>query len=83
MIHCIDDTYIYGNPLVNCGDPTFAMDVVVEPFISTIIGSRVFYKCQLGLQPQERITSVCEGDKRWHPDPATLKCEGKMCHALR
>ena len=29
-----------------------------------------------------RRTSVCGGDGKWTPDPATLICEGKMCHTI-
>ena len=63
---------------VSCGTPNFAGRVDVEPFNSTTVGSEIVYQCQSGLQPEGRMTSVCGGDGRWNPDPATLLCEGKM-----
>ena len=63
---------------VSCGTPNFAGRVDVEPFSSTTVGSEIVYQCQSGLQPEGRMTSVCGGDGRWNPDPATLLCEGKM-----
>ena len=64
-------------PLVSCGTPSFAIRVDVEPFNSTTVGSQIVYQCQSGLLPEGRMTSVCRGDGRWNPDPATLLCEGK------
>ena len=62
---------------VSCGTPTFAGRVDVELFNSTTVGSEIVYQCQSGLLPEGRMTSVCGGDGRWNPDPATLMCKGK------
>ena len=62
---------------VSCGTPTFAGRVDVELFNSTTVGSEIVYQCQSGLLPDRRMTSVCGGDGRWNPDPATLMCKGK------
>ena len=59
---------------MSCGTPSFAGRVDVEPIISTTVGSEIVYKCQSGLLPDGNITSVCGGDGRWNPDPATLLC---------
>ena len=69
-------------PSVSCGTPTFANPVDVEPFSSTTVGSEIAYQCQSGFLPEGRRTSVCGEDGRWSPDPATLICEGKMCHTI-
>ena len=70
------------HPSVSCGDPNFNSDVAVDPFSSTIVGSELFYQCQSGLLPEGRMSSVCGGDGRWNPDPATLMCEGKTHSTL-
>ena len=67
---------------MSCGTPSFAGRVDVEPFNSTTVGSEVAYQCQSGLLPEGRMTSVCGGDRRWNPDPATLICKGKMYHII-
>ena len=63
---------------VSCGTPSFASRVDVEPFNSTTVGSQIVYQCQSGLLPEGRMTSVCGGEGRWNPDPATLMCKGKF-----
>ena len=65
---------------VSCGTPSFAGRIDVEPVTSTTVGSEIVYWCQSGLLPDGNITSVCGGDGRWNPDPATLLCEGKLYH---
>ena len=65
---------------VSCGTPSFAGRVDVEPVASTTVGSEIVYRCQSGLLPEGNMTSVCGGDGRWNPDPATLLCEGKLYH---
>ena len=67
---------------VSCGTPSFCGRVDIELFNSTTVGSEIVYQCQSGLLPEGRMTSVCGGDGRWNPDPATLMCEGKMYHTI-
>ena len=67
---------------MSCGTPSFAGHVDVEPFNNTTVGSEVAYQCQSGLQPEGRMTSVCEEDGKWNPDPATLMCKGKFYYAI-
>ena len=62
---------------MGCGTPFFTGHVDEEPFSSTTVGSQIAYQCQSGLLPEGRMTSVCRGDGRWDPNPATLMCEGK------
>ena len=62
---------------MSCGTPSFTGRVDEEPFSSTTVGSEIAYQCQSGLLPEGRMTSVCRGDGRWDPNPATLTCEGK------
>ena len=62
---------------VSCGTPSYASRVDMEPVTSTTVGSEIVYRCQSGLLPDRRITSVCGEDGRWNPNPATLLCEGK------
>ena len=40
-------------------------------------GTEIMYKCRPKLQPQNNITSVCESDGRWSPDPALHNCTGQ------
>ena len=68
--------------VVSCGTPSFSGRVGVEPFNSTTVGSEIAYQCQSGFLPEGRRTSVCAGDGRWNPDPATLMCEGKMYYTI-
>ena len=75
---CMDIYAIINVSSVSCGRPSFAGRVNVEPVTSTTVGSEIHYKCQTGLLPEGNITSVCGGDGRWNPDPATLLCEGKL-----
>ena len=67
---------------VSCGTPSFASRVDVEPFNSTSVGPEIAYQCQSGLLPEGRITSVCGGEGRWNPDPATLMCKGNACYQV-
>ena len=48
----------------------------MEPISSTTVGSEIFYQCQTGGLPEERMTVLCEEDGRWNPDPQSL-CTGK------
>ena len=50
----------------------------MEPFCSTTVGSEIFYQCQTGVLPEERMTLLCGEDGRWNPDPQGL-CTGKNC----
>ena len=62
---------------VSCGTPSFGIRMDVEPFTNTTVGSQVVYRCQSGLLPEGRRTSVCGEDGMWNPNPATLMCKGK------
>ena len=75
---CMDIYAVINVSSVSCGPPSFAGRVNVEPVTSTTVGSEIHYQCQTGLLPEGNITSVCGGDGRWNPDPATLMCEGKL-----
>ena len=61
---------------VVCGAPFFDSRVFVEPFCSTTVGSEIYYQCQTGVLPEERITLLCGEDGRWNSDPQAL-CTGK------
>ena len=63
---------------VSCGAPSFASGVDVEPVTNTTVGSEIVYQCQSGFLPEGKMTSVCGGDGRWNPDPATLICNGTI-----
>ena len=32
------------------------------------------YHCTNGLIPQNTVTAMCEGNGRWHPNPASHTC---------
>ena len=76
--NCMATNHICNYLSVSCGTPSFAGRVDVELFNSTTVGSQIVYQCQSGFLPDGRMTSVCGGDGRWNPDPATLICECKM-----
>ena len=63
---------------VSCGAPSFASGVDVEPVTNTTVGSEIVYQCLSGFLPEGEVTSVCGGDGRWNPDPATLICNGTI-----
>ena len=64
---------VYTPNSVNCGAPSFSTGVS-----NTTVDSQIVYQCQSGFLPEGGVTSVCRGDGRWNPDPATLLCEGKI-----
>ena len=59
-----------------CGAPFFTNGVIVEPFWSTTVGSEIYYQCQTGVLPEERMILLCGEDGKWNSDPQGL-CTGK------
>ena len=44
-------------------------------------GAEIFFRCNPGFVPAERMTAVCRADGRWNPDPADLVCTCKIIKA--
>ena len=63
---------------VNCSAPSAASGVIIEPYCNTTEGAVIYYQCDgsKGLIPRERITSLCERDSEWTPDPGLHNCSG-------
>lgn len=59
---------------VGCGDPMPPRSGTLECYNSTEEGSKVFYRCNAGLTPQEQMISVCASNGSWAPDPIELQC---------
>ena len=67
----------YLSPSVYCGSPVAPQHGSVN-YTSTTEGSEVFYSCDPGLVPQERMRAVCT-QNMWSPNPAALNCtEGTL-----
>ena len=60
---------------VDCGPPTPADSVIVEPPVSsTTAGSTFSFRCAEGLFPDTTHEAVCGADGQWRPDPANHSC---------
>ena len=62
------------SPPVNCSDPTVPRNGSIEPYQNTTGGAVIFFRCNPGFVPAERMRTLCRADGRWNPDPATLVC---------
>ena len=49
--------------------------------VSLTVGSEIFYQCQTGVLPEERMILLCGEDGRWNPNPQGL-CKGKKTTSL-
>lgn len=49
-----------------------------------MIGSRVTYKCNKGryleVMTSQKVTSICNEDGRWYPNPSIFICKLATCH---
>ena len=50
----------------------------LESYSDTTEGSEVFYRCDPGLVPEGTLTAVCTRNG-WSPNPADLRCAGRLC----
>ena len=57
----------------DCGSPIAPHNGSLESYTDTTYGSKVFYSCDPGLVPEERMSSVCTVNG-WSPNPADLSC---------
>ena len=66
----------YPSVTVDCGPPTLAANVVVEPSLpnNTTFGSTFSFRCVEGLFPNTTHEAVCGADGQWRPDPANQTC---------
>ena len=59
---------------VSCRQPVIPGNGSIEPYQNTTEGAEIFFKCNPGFVPTERMRAVCGADGRWNPDPAGLVC---------
>ena len=62
---------------VDCGPPVVPQHGSLESYTITSEGSEVFYSCNPGLVPEERMRAVCTRNG-WSPNPADLNCSVGM-----
>jgi len=62
---------------VDCGPPPDPRNGTLESYTNTTEGSVVFYSCNPGLVPVERMISLCTG-AGWSPNPGALGCSVGM-----
>ena len=67
-IHCTE----------RCSYPVIGMNVIVDGYSSSggLEGSQIWYHCETGFVPRDRIIATCSHNGSWTPDPANLVCEG-------
>ena len=70
-------------PFTDCGNPSPANGVSINPYTATTIGSAITFQCKDGLIPVEEVSASCGMDGEWHPDPSLHVCgndsTGKLC----
>ena len=62
---------------VDCGPPAVPLNGSLESYTDTTEGSEVFYSCDPGLVPEERMMSVCTVNG-WSPNPGASTCSVGM-----
>ena len=59
--------------IVDCGLPGVPHRGSLDNYANTTVGSEVFYSCNPGLVPEERMRAVCTRNG-WSPNPTDLSC---------
>ena len=69
-------SYNISHCTVDCGTPTLAANVTVEPSLpnNTTFASTFSFRCAEGLVPNGTEQAVCGADGQWRPDPANHAC---------
>ena len=64
--------------VVHCPDPTIGMNVIVDGYDTSggLEGSQIWYHCETGFVPRDRMIATCSCNGSWMPDPTTLRCKG-------
>ena len=62
---------------VDCGPPVAPQNGYLESYTNTAEGAEVFYSCDPGHVPQERMRAVCT-ENGWTPNPVDLRCTGML-----
>ena len=68
---------LFTLPSVDCGPPVAPKNGSLESYTDTTEGSEVFYGCDPGHVPQERMRAVCTRNG-WSPNPTDLRCTGML-----
>ena len=50
------------------------MDGSIDSYQNTTEGAEIFFRCNPGFVPAERMTATCASIGMWTPDPADLAC---------
>ena len=69
--------------IVHCPQPNVGLNVIVENYSGGFEGSETNYSCQSGFIPREIMTSTCNHNGDWTPDPANLYCEGNTLQKIK
>ena len=64
--------------IANCGTPTSPGSGYLEAYENTTEGAMIFFRCEPGFIPAEKMRAVCGADGRWIPNPAELRCTGEQ-----
>ena len=60
--------------VVDCGTPSAAIGVLIQPYNSTTVGSQIIFRCMDGLIPEKEVSAVCRSDGEWSQDPEIHVC---------
>ena len=61
--------------VIDCGAPSFASGVTIDPFKNTKFGALITFHCE---ESNNSMTAVCGSDGEWFPNPASIKCGNGM-----
>ena len=63
---------------IDCGSPAPPQHGHLGPYNSTLEGSRVTFRCELGRFPIGEYAAVCTSEGNWSPNPAQFVCSGEL-----
>ena len=68
---------------LDCGHPTPPLNGYIVPYSSTIEGSRIHFKCDLGFTLEGGVSADCQSNGKWSYNSTQTTCnpvsEGKHC----
>ena len=63
------------NSIAHCGAPPPPVNgSLLQPHTNTTEGSVVVFQCNPGFVPEGEMTTVCESDGQWSPNPGGVTC---------
>ena len=61
----------------HCSYPVIGMNIIVDSYSTGgLEGSQIWYNCETGFVPRDKMIATCSHNGSWTPDPANLVCEG-------